>query len=166
MGRSGGPGDHLVTDPATGTDAGPESVARRFVEAWNRADTDALAEAFTQDADFVNVVGFRWHGRRQIRHNHAIGFRDMFGDSTMALERVRTRPLGEDHAVIQARWTMQGQRSPDGIVDPGPRRGVFTFVCARQPDGTWLGVTGHNTDIVPGAQTHVAGPEGVRPARY
>lgn len=155
-----------MTDPATGQAPGPESVARRFVEAWNRADADALAEVFSEDADFVNVVGFWWHGRRQIRHNHAIGFRDMFGDSTMSLERVRTRPLDGTHSVVQARWNMQGQRSPDGIIDPGPRRGVFTFVCLRRPDGTWLAVTGHNTDIVPGAQTHVVASDGLTPARY
>ncbi len=148
---------------------GPPAVAESFVAAWNAADADALTGCFTRDADFVNVVGFWWHGHRQIRHNHAIGFRDMFPDTVMALERVRTRMLTDEHAVVQARWAMTGQRLPEAVASgarAGARRGVFTFVCSRQDDGSWLAVTGHNTDIVPGAQTHVADGDGLDPVRY
>ncbi len=144
---------------------GPESVAAGFAAAWNSADADALTDCFTEDADFVNVVGFWWHGHRQIRHNHAIGFRDIFPDTELTLERTRVRMLGEGHAVVQARWAMSGQLSPDRQ-PAGTRRGVFTFVCSRQDDGRWLAVTGHNTDTVPGTQTHVADPDGLRPVRY
>lgn len=40
----------------------------------------ALAALFTEDADFVNVVGLWWTTREQIRDNHAYGFRHMFPD--------------------------------------------------------------------------------------
>lgn len=143
----------------------PADVVHGFVAAWNAADADALTACFTEDADFVNVVGFWWHGHRQIRHNHAIGFRDMFPDTEMTLERTRIRLLDHGHAVVQARWAMTGQRAPDGSRG-GTRRGVFTFVCSRQPGGEWLAVTGHNTDVVPGAQTHLAGGEGFDAVRY
>ena len=64
---------------------GPAAVAEAFAAAWNAADADALAELFAEDADFVNVVGVWWRRRRQIRVNHALGFRWMFPASRLCL---------------------------------------------------------------------------------
>ena len=47
----------------------PEDVVRGFADAWARGDADAIAALFTQDADFVNVVGFWWTRREQIRQH-------------------------------------------------------------------------------------------------
>lgn len=145
----------------------PEDVAHRFGEAWEHKDADAIAALFVEDADFVNVVGFWWTRREQIRHNHAYGFEHIFGGSTMMLERVRVRDLGEV-AVVHAAWRIEGQHVPGGggPERAGERRGVFTFVVHRQPGGGWLAVAAQNTDVVPGAQTLLADGSGLRPARY
>jgi uncharacterized protein (TIGR02246 family) len=45
----------------------PEAVIHGWEDAWNRADADALAELFAEDAEFVNVVGLWWHDRANIR---------------------------------------------------------------------------------------------------
>nr|WP_282447879.1 SgcJ/EcaC family oxidoreductase [Micrococcus sp. JXJ CY 30] len=87
--------------------AGPAAVAEAFAAAWNAADADALADLFAEDADFVNVVGVWWTRRRQIRVNHALGFRWMFAASRLVLGQVRVRELG-DVAVVHAPWTMTG----------------------------------------------------------
>ena len=92
---------------------GPAAVAEAFAAAWNAADADALADLFAEDADFVNVVGVWWRRRRQIRVNHALGFRWMFPASRLVLGQVRVRELG-DVAVVHAPWTMTGQTAPDG----------------------------------------------------
>lgn len=149
--------------------ADPGGVAEGFRAAWNRASAEELTAVFTTDADFVNVVGFWWRGHRQIRHNHAIGFRDMFPDTAMAFEKTRIRMLGEGHAVVHARWRVDGQRVPDASATSraGTRRGVFTFVVSRFGEDGWLAVAAHNTDIIPGAQTHLTGDDGtLRPVRY
>lgn len=165
----------------------PEDVAHGFARAWEQADADAIADLFAEDADFVNVVGFWWTRREQIRHNHAHGFAHIFPGSTLALERVRVRDLG-DTAVVHARWRIEGQRMPcaegraplaasAGPAPPAPptpqpeegsgeRRGILTFVVHRQGDGTWRAVAAQNTDIVPGAQTLMAGEAGLHPVRY
>lgn len=143
---------------------GPLEVAEGFRAAWNRAAAEELTQVFTADADFVNVVGFWWRGHRQIRHNHAIGFREMFPATTMEFERTSVRELGDGHAVVHARWRMTGQVAPGSDAADtgrgGTRRGVFTFVVSRCDDGGWLAVAAHNTDVVPGAQTHVADADG------
>ncbi|MFJ5957310.1 SgcJ/EcaC family oxidoreductase [Paenarthrobacter sp. NPDC092416] len=143
----------------------PRGVAEGFATAWNAADAVALADLFVDDADFVNVVGMWWINRRQIEFNHAYGFRHMFPDTEMVLERVKVRELGSDVAVVHAKWSMTGQITPSGKRS-GRRRGVISFTTVRQEDGGWLAVSAQNTDIVPGKQTHVATDEGLVPETY
>lgn len=113
--------------------AGPAAVAEAFAAAWNAADADALADLFAEDADFVNVVGVWWTRRRQIRVNHALGFRWMFPASRLVLGQVRVRELG-DVAVVHAPWTMTGQTAPDGD-EAGERTGVLLLVVRRTEAG-------------------------------
>lgn len=143
----------------------PRGVADGFAAAWNSRDADTIAALFTPDATFVNVVGFWWTSQRQIRFNHAYGFEHMFPDSAMSLTKVSTRSLGEDVAVVVAGWRMVGQTGPGGEVG-GERTGVLSLTVQRQPDGGWLAVHAHNTDRIPGAQTHLVTEEGHRPASY
>ncbi len=143
----------------------PRDVVHGFARAWNVADPVALAELFVEDADFVNVVGMWWNNRRQIQFNHDYGFRHMFPDTEMVLEKVAVRELGSDAAVVHARWSMTGQITPAGERS-GLRRGVLSFTVVRQADDTWRAVSAQNTDIVPGMQTHVATEDGLVPESY
>lgn len=145
--------------------AEPADVARGFIEAWNDQDPDALAELFVEDADFVNVVGLWWEDRDAIRRAHLRGFRVMFGESHNVLEKTKTRMLGDDVAVVQARWRMTGQVGPDGA-RVGGRAGVFTFVVQSLDDVGWRAVSAHNTDRIEGAETMVAGSGSLRPTNY
>src|SRR4029453_3729816 len=45
------------------------NVETRQQEAWNRHDAKAYADLFTEDADLVNVGGWRWKGRAEIEKN-------------------------------------------------------------------------------------------------
>ncbi|WP_223881067.1 SgcJ/EcaC family oxidoreductase [Nesterenkonia ebinurensis] len=142
----------------------PEEIADRFIQAWNRADAAALAALFAEDADFVNVVGLWWEDRGRIRQAHDYGFRKIFANSEMRVQRTKLRRLGESAAVVHIEWTLVGQSS-QGSGEPGERRGVFSFVLQKD-DAGWLAVSAHNTDRVPGAETHIAGGDGLAPASY
>lgn len=37
----------------------PDKIVREFSEAWERADVDAIMEAFTEDAVYHNIPVFR-----------------------------------------------------------------------------------------------------------
>ncbi|GFZ95491.1 SgcJ/EcaC family oxidoreductase [Nesterenkonia alkaliphila] len=142
----------------------PEEIADRFVQAWNRTDAAALAGLFAQDADFVNVVGLWWEDRERIRQAHDYGFRRIFGDSEMKVQRTKLRRLGDSAAVVHLEWTLSGQ-SPQNGGEPGERRGIFSFVLHKNDDA-WLAVSAHNTDRVPGSETHIAGDSGIAPTSY
>lgn len=142
----------------------PEDMPAAFRAAWMARDASMLASLFAEDADFVNVVGLWWRKREDIEASHAYGFARIFMDSTLRLGRTRLRRLGDDAAVVHVRFTLEGQRGPDGA-QLGVRRTVMTFVMARQ-DGGWLCVAAQNTDIHEGAETMTAGPDGLTPRDY
>ena len=98
----------------------PRSIAEEFAAAWNAADPVAVAALFVEDADFVNVVGLWWTTRQQIHDNHAYGFRHMFPDTVMVLERVRVRELEADVAVVHAGGP---SRRPDCVSATSRRSG-------------------------------------------
>ena len=142
----------------------PRDIPQAFCDAWMARDADALAALFASDADFVNVVGIWWTDRAAIRRAHDYGLRTFFADSTLRPGRVRVRHLSADHAVIHVRMRLEGQRAPDGGT-AGPRQTVFVFVAERAAEG-WQVVAAQNTDIVPGAETHVSDAGGFRPQDY
>ncbi|GAB3702924.1 SgcJ/EcaC family oxidoreductase [Corynebacterium nasicanis] len=142
----------------------PEAVVSGWEDAWNRADADALAALFAEDADFVNVVGLWWHKRSDIRRAHTYGFERIFPGSRITMETPRVRLLGSAAAVVHSRWHLVGQVSPEG--EPaGQRDGVFTFVLEKRPAG-WITVAAQNTDIAAGAETHLNSASGQRSVHY
>ena len=144
----------------------PGAMPTAFAEAWNRHDPDALADLFEADAEFVNVVGLWWHDREAIRRAHAYGLEVIFPDSTLAVVRTREKPLGSDVAVVHALMRLTGQSGVSDVDQPGERGTVFSFVMRRSADG-WRCASAHNTDVVPGAETHVRDTGGaLRAANY
>ena len=137
----------------------PESIPTVFVEAWNHRDPDTLASVFTEDAEFVNVVGLWWHDRAAIRKAHAYGLERIFNRSTLRLSRVTVKHLSDAVAVVHARMTLSGQTPIGEVAEPGRRQNIFTFVVQRLPQG-WRCVAAHNTDVVPGVETNVASGDG------
>lgn len=144
----------------------PASMPEAFAAAWSARDPDALAALFDEDAEFVNVVGLWWHDREAIRKAHAYGLEVIFPHSTLTVVRTREKRLGDDVTVVHALMALTGQTGVGGVRQPGERRTVFSFVMRRAPDG-WRCASAHNTDVVPGAETHVRDADGaLRAADY
>ncbi len=143
----------------------PESIPHAFAKAWNARDSVELTALFEPEAAFVNVTGLWWHDRESIRKAHAYGLERIFNESTLSVSTVRMKPLAADVAVVHARMRLSGQSPVAGVERPGERTTIFSFVMRRGEDG-WLCASAHNTDVVPGMETHVAGPDGLAPTRY
>lgn len=149
-----------------GSDGPPEALAHAFAEAWSRGDAAALAALFDEEASFINVVGLWWNSRVEIERAHAYGLARIFPGSTLRVVRTRTRALGPDVAVVVARMRLEGQAPVGDVAAPGPRTTVFTFVVRRTAEG-WRCAAAHNTDVVPGAETHIRDEAGrLHPADY
>ena len=145
---------NLINYPIIST---PEEVPARFEEAWNERDTKKLAAIFDEDAEFVNVVGIWWHNRRDIYKAHEYGLRVIFKDSHLARGKTKIKYLFESIAVVHSRFRLKNQTALDDS-EPGRRQTIFSFV-GHQVDGddgkTRSCASVHNTDIIPGMETHL-----------
>ncbi|TFL20095.1 YybH family protein [Jannaschia formosa] len=141
----------------------PQDFVPAFVAAWMARDGERLAALFAPDADFVNVTGIWWQDRPAIARAHAYALGSFFAETRLAPGRVRIRDLG-DVAVVHARMALTGQRAPDGS-RAGARTTILSFVLHRTPGG-WQAVSAQNTDVVPGAETQLAGAGALTPTSY
>ena len=141
-----------------------EDVARAFVDRWSAHDAGGLADLFEDRADFVNVTGIRWRSRTAIRKAHAYGFENIFAKARLQLNDLSTRELAPGLDLVHCTVTLAGQTAPDGQL--AGDRVAFLGMVARRGDAGYRLVSCQNTDRVPGADTHVVGPDGFRPASY
>ncbi|MEM7549833.1 MAG: SgcJ/EcaC family oxidoreductase [Bacteroidota bacterium] len=132
----------------------PSDVTLEFIKAWNERDPDRLASLFTEDAEFVNVVGLWWHNRQDIWKAHDYGLKLIFNNSKLELRKSILKMVGDKVAVVHARMKLSGQTAAYGIDKPLSRQNIFSFVMHRTSKG-WVCVSAHNTDIVPGKETNL-----------
>jgi uncharacterized protein (TIGR02246 family) len=122
------------------------NVETRQQEAWNRHDAKAYADLFTEDADLVNVVGWRWKGRAEIEKKLTDAYVFVFRESVLTIKDVDVKFLAPEIAVAHVRWTMVGARTPKGI--PEPQQGIQIQILQKQ-SGKWLITTFQNTNQLP-----------------
>lgn len=133
----------------------PEVIPTRFTEAWNERNPKKLATMFDEDAEFVNVVGIWWHSREEIYKAHEYGLRVIFNNSTLKQGRTKVKYLSEDIAVVHTRFRLTDQ-TPLKDTRPETRQTIFSFVVHRvDGDSSWSCASAHNTDIIPGKETHL-----------
>ncbi|MDZ7805876.1 MAG: SgcJ/EcaC family oxidoreductase [Gracilimonas sp.] len=137
----------------------PGEIPALFIEAWMLRDADYLASLFTEDAEFVNVVGLWWHNRDDITQAHAYGFDKIFGNSDLRLMETTVKHLSDDIAVVHARMRLKNQTPSKKDETPSIRQNIFSFVVKKLGD-KWICKSAHNTDIIPGADTNLVDENG------
>lgn len=123
------------------------ALQARQADAWNRHDAEAYADLFTKDGDVVNVLGWWWQGRDEIRRKLSDAFAFVFRDSRLTITDVHVRFLDPKIAVAHVRWTMEGAKAPPGAPDP-PRQGIQLQVLTKEGEG-WRIASFQNTNSVP-----------------
>lgn len=115
--------------------------------AWNKHDAAAYANLFTEDGDVVNVLGWWWKGRAEIRQKLSEAFAFVFAESQLHIEKVDVRLLDSNHAIAHVLWTMDGAKAPPGSPAP-PRQGIELQILRKAQDG-WRIVSFQNTNSTP-----------------
>lgn len=109
----------------------PEAVHRRFVDAFNAGDLDALVALYEPGATLVPASGEPVSGTAAIRQALE-GFLAKRG--SMMLQPRKVLRAG-DLALLVSRWVLRAI-GPDGR--PVELEGVTTDVVRRQAGGGWL----------------------------
>jgi len=132
----------------------PHEIPGRFMEAWNERNPDKFAALFDEDSTFVNVVGIWWHNRKEIYKAHEYGLRVIFKDSSLKAGKMKVKYLSDTIAVVHARMILRNQTAVDDDTNPDTRQTNFTFTAHKKAN-SWSCASAHNTDIVPGKETHI-----------
>jgi uncharacterized protein (TIGR02246 family) len=124
----------------------PQEIPALFARAWNERDPDALAALFDEDAEFVNVIGERWHDRESIRKAHAYGLERIFNQSRLSVDETKVKLLSPGIAVVHARMTLSGEAPAGAVHQSGARTWIMSFVVHRIVD-RWQCASAHHTDV-------------------
>jgi uncharacterized protein (TIGR02246 family) len=128
----------------------PTDLVDRLAATFNTKDADAFAALFTEDAEFVNILGQRMRRRGGIAAGHEIVFAKLLAGSRLNVTEIDVMPLGDDVAMMHATWTRDRLADATPATLP-PGTGIFTLV-ARRTDDDWLLVGATNVqDATPPA---------------
>lgn len=109
--------------------------------AWNSADGARFGDAFTEDADFVDIRGSRHHGRREIGGGHQTIFDTIYRGSTVSFRVVDQSVLYDGRLLLgMVESTLE---TPEGPL-AGVNRSTITAVMTST-DAGWKVRAFHNT---------------------
>jgi uncharacterized protein (TIGR02246 family) len=127
--------------------AAVKAVGAAFVDDWNRHDMKEFGSLFTDDAQFVNVIGLWWHSRDEIQKAHEALHATRMRTSHLDTTESAVHVLGPKAAVLLQQWQLTGDTGIDGVTLP-MRSGVMTMVIVKA-GSRWQIASAQNTDIVP-----------------
>lgn len=86
------------------------------VAAWNAGDAEGWCKDFTEDSEFVNIIGTRFENRDDNVRRHAELFATIFKGSRLAARETRIRVLGTAAAFADLVLDLTGfSKLPPGI---------------------------------------------------
>lgn len=132
-----------------------ESEIREIIshqnEAWNRHDAKAWVASFSEDADFINILGMKFAGRAEIERRHDDIFKTIFARSRVVVTTERVRFSSPSVAIAETEHALRDyDRLPPGIRPTdadGTLRTRMRYVWELRADG-WRIVAAQNTAIV------------------
>src|ERR1700749_4278261 len=126
----------------TGEGRALHGMVYQLEQAWNAADSAAFAAPFTEDADFIHILGGYYTGRSAIEAGHRMIFGTIYKGSTVRYSVEKIRFLRPDVALIFVRQFLQFFE--DG--HPRELEGRPTIIV-QQVDGEWKIAAMQNTRI-------------------
>ncbi len=109
---------------------------------WNAADASSYASVFTDDADFIHILGGYYTGRTAIEAGHRMIFGTIYKGSTLHLSVEKIRFLRPDIALISLRQFLQF------FEDGAPRElEARPMIIAENAEGKWRIAALQNTRI-------------------
>lgn len=134
---------------------GVQELARGLVEAYNVKDADAFGSLFTDDAQFVNVLGDRRRGRAEIAESHRHAFTTVLAGTSLRPEGLDVEALGNDLEIGVLEWRRDRAADAPPVGAPAGT-GIMTLVARRDGDG-WRLAAASNVPVTE--------PPGAPPAR-
>ncbi|HSS98012.1 MAG TPA: SgcJ/EcaC family oxidoreductase [Terriglobales bacterium] len=124
-----------------------EEILTELPECWNRHDIAGYISHFTEDVNFVNVLGGHNRGRAAVETELIAIHQTIFRNSRLKVVGHSIRFLAPEVAVVHIDWEMTGHENPLEKQWQGVREGIITAVFVVEGDA-WRITAFHNTDKV------------------
>ncbi len=111
------------------------AVVREYGAAWNRHDMGALAELFTDDAHWINIVGMHWPGKTAVVTGHEAFHRTFFQTTDIELADVEIRAIAPGVAAAVLLLKVGPFTPPDGVYRAESEDRLSLVLTKR--DGRW-----------------------------
>jgi uncharacterized protein (TIGR02246 family) len=119
--------------------------------AWNRGDGASWASAFTEDADFVNILGQVFHGRAAIAEQHRRILAGPFHGSHAIITVRQITPIAAGAISVDALYEVTNYKFlPPGVVPTANEvlRTRMKYLAVDRGAG-WQFIAAQNTTILP-----------------
>lgn len=125
----------------------PSDLVDAFADALNAADAERLGSLFSEDAEFVNILGMRMRRRQGIVDGHAWALAGPLRGREVRFDSVDELAVTDDVTVLHGHCIRE--RRPDAPVEGLPDgTSVLAFVTRRAADG-WQIVAATNVTEAP-----------------
>ena len=155
LGLSGASWAARQSNAAGSRESAVKKTIDSFFDAFNKHDAHALAANFTEDADFINVLGMTTPARKGVDEHYTTLFADRFKDAHRTYSLQSIRFLTPDVAAVTMDYELSGTKGTNGSVNP-PAKGLYDWTLVKQ-NGRWLIATLHESNLPK--------PSGTAPAR-
>jgi len=114
--------------------AHPRQLVDAIASALNAKNADELSQLFTEDAEFVNILGMRMRRRAAIVDGHARAFAGPLRGRHVRFDQVDELKVTDDVTVLLGHCVIE--RQPDAPVEGLPDgTSVMVLVTRRGPEG-------------------------------
>jgi uncharacterized protein (TIGR02246 family) len=114
-------------------------------KAWNLHDAKKYAMAFSEEADFTDVLGVSVFGRKAVEAFHEKSFATGFKNSFLNITGKKIRYVTNDILAVDVFWQMKGAQAADGKVIP-TAKGLTNLLMTREGN-LWLILIMHNMNL-------------------
>jgi uncharacterized protein (TIGR02246 family) len=126
----------------------PRQLVDAFASALNAQNADELGQLFTEDAEFVNILGMRMRGRAGIVDGHAWAFAGPLRGRHVRFDQVDELKVTDDVTVLHGHSVRE--RQPDAPVEGLPDgTSVLVFVTRRGTQGWQIVAATNVTEAAP-----------------
>src|SRR5215469_10695128 len=119
-------------------------VLADYTDSWNKHDMQNFAHVFTDDEDYINIVGRHWKGVQENVAEHAKLFQNRLASTVQTPTSVRVRFIRRDVALVHTTWDVTGWTRPSGEAVPVLKE-ITTMVLVKN-NGRWLITAFQNTE--------------------
>jgi uncharacterized protein (TIGR02246 family) len=142
------PPDHRHGRSGMTACAHPRQLVDAFASALNAGNADELGQLFTEDAEFVNILGMRMRRRAGIVDGHAWALAGPLRGRHVRFDQVDELKVTDDVTVLHGHCVRE--RQPDAPVEGLPDgTSVLVFVTRRGAQGWQIVAATNVTEAAP-----------------